>query len=61
MANLTKAKELGFMMAQSGRFKQWRDLAFEQFNTLPWEKLPEAAVSEVKQKKEDISHSTSPQ
>ncbi len=61
VANLDKAKELGFMMAQSGRFKKWRDLAFEQFNTLPWEKLPEAAVSEVKQKKEDISHSTSPQ
>jgi hypothetical protein len=39
VANLQKAKELGFLMTQAGRFRQWRNLSFESLNTLSWEQL----------------------
>ncbi len=53
VANLTKAKELGFLMAQSGRFKKWRDLTFEQFNTLPWKNQEDSSVPQPQTEQKD--------
>ncbi|CCQ67829.1 hypothetical protein CWATWH0402_5832 [Crocosphaera watsonii WH 0402] len=47
VANIKKAKELGFLMAQSARFKKWRELTFEQFNTLPWKKTEDSLLSQA--------------
>ncbi|MGK7957208.1 MAG: hypothetical protein AB4063_18465 [Crocosphaera sp.] len=61
VANLTKAKELGFLMAQSGRFKKWRDLTFEQFDTLPWENKENSPVPPSQtDKKEKLSDVATP-
>ncbi len=55
VANLPKAKELGFLITQSARFKKWRDLCFESLKTLPWkqvldqssENLNESSINDV--------------
>ena len=56
VTDIKKAKELGFLIAQAARFKKWRELSFEQLNSLPWENKADSSVSQEKsQKKENLS------
>ena len=48
-----RAKELGFPMTQSGRFKMWRDASFESLSTLPWAEISEEFSSKNKENSAD--------